>query len=222
MLRPGLLSLAIVPVLSLGCPPPEETPPADELTGWLGAAPHVAIQGRLDGEDLDLRLEGAAAADATKVFCTREYVAADDGTGNADLTTARNTEVKVNAPFTVGDQERVVELEFKKHDFQSDAPDTNVDIVVRDDTQDPAADQMWLELEWHLAADDSDLFESAASDGTFQLGEFTGTPGEGGVVIPDNEGSVGGFADVVWGVDETLKISVSAPCAANAVEVETP
>ncbi len=218
----GVGALNHLTALVAGCPTTEQPPVENELTGWLGAAPHIAIQGKLDGEDLDLRLEGDAAADASKVFCTREYVADDDGTGAADLTSARNTEFKINGPLTVDGEERIVELEFKKHDFQNATPDEEIEVVVRDDTQDPGADQMWVELEWHLAVDDSDLFESAASGGSFVFGQFTGTPGEGGVVIPENEGAAGGYAEVAWGVDEELKISASAPCTVNAIEVETP
>lgn len=200
----------------------EESPSGadgDTLTGWLGDEPHFVAQGRVNGEDIDMRLAGQEAADASALFCEREYVAPDDGTGNPDPTQAVLSEVKIIAPFTVNGEERIVELELKQHDFQADVPDTAVTIVPRDDAQPPTSDQMWLQWEWKLAADESDLYEGVAQDGVFVLGTFTGAPGPDGAVIPEGEGASGGFVDAVFGEGETMRVSVTAPCTGTSVEL---
>jgi hypothetical protein len=61
------------------------------------------------------------------------------------------------------------------------------------------------------------LLEAAAQEGRFVLGQFTGSPGEGGVVIPEG-GHVGGYAEARWSVTDSLKISFSVLCKQSDVE----
>ncbi len=83
----------------------------------------------------------------------------------------------------------------------------------------PASDEMWLEWEWHETTG-ATTYEAAAQTGEFVLGEFIGTPGTDGLVIPDGQGQIGGYAYARWSPTDELWISFSAACEVSEV-VET-
>jgi hypothetical protein len=184
--------------------------------GWKGEQPHLSIQGFLNGEDVAVSMDGEGLADGTTVYCERKYQAPDLD-GAADLAHATQTEVTIIGTATVAGQMRNFELELMGHALQYDKPGTKLTIVPRVDDVMPKAREMWLEMEWSTL-DGEDLLESAAHDGSFTLELFSGEPGEGGVVIPEGEGHVGGYAEARWSVDEKLKISFSSICMTNDVE----
>jgi hypothetical protein len=215
-------TLLVFFVLLAACDAPNIAANNEPLEQWLGAEPHFAVQGRINGEDLDLRLPDDIAADATSLSCRLEYDVPVDLAGEPDFANGRLKEIKLRAPFQFGSELRVAELELKHHDFQRDPTDV-VNVVPRpEDNTLPAANEMWLEWEWHLAVDGEEMFEAAAESGTFALGQLTGTPGPDGLVIPEGEGSVGGFARATWVGGEELLISVTAPCTESDVDTDEP
>jgi hypothetical protein len=185
---------------------------------WGGIEPHISVHGTLGDEEIDIELSGAAA---TGISCERQYETmgqAADPT-MADLNTAVFSEVTIDVVVTIDGEERLLELELKKHDLQSDMDGDVVHIVPRSTTEDPAADSMWVEMEWHTIVGDVTYFEEAAQSGTVTREAFTGTPGPGGVVIPEGDGVVGVTIDARWSPTERLTFSITAPCLYNDVNV---
>ncbi len=180
---------------------------------WQGSTPHFAAEGYLDGELLDLEIAGEDAKDVHRLSCEREYeVPIVDGA--PDFSQAVVVEMKIIAVFDA--TQRYLELEFKRHATDQDSPGDAVTVVPRVDGIDPAADEMWFEWEWHLL-DGEDLYESAAQSGVFELGEFTGTPDSDGI-IPEGEGTFGGYFSGQWSIDETINLSFTAVCDSNKIE----
>lgn len=191
----------------------EETP---KLTEWAGATPHFKAVGKLNGETIDIALSESDAADAAKFYCEREYEVPMVNM-ERDYANGKLGEVKLVGPAIIDGQERYMEIELKKHHTQGDAVGASVTVVPRVDGEVPAANQMWFEWEWHLASDESTLFEAAAQSGTFKLGEFTGTPDSSGLVIPENTGTVGGFINARWSETDEVSISFTAKCTTSDV-----
>lgn len=206
-------------VLGLGCAP-TETGSGDAgtaLTEWIGEEPHFRATGTLDGEDLDLALEGDAGADGTKLYCEREYVVPLNGT-ERDYANGALVEVKLHAFVSVGGEEREAVIEFKKHDMSADAAGTKITVAPRNDAEDPAAGSMYLEWEW-VSADGADLYEESAQTGSVTVEQFSGEPdAETGLLIPEGEGQVGVFFTADWSETETVTVSATAPCTTNIVE----
>jgi hypothetical protein len=88
------------------------------------------------------------------------------------------------------------------------------------DGVDPPANGVWAEWEWHSADGEQDLYDASAQEGRFTLQLFSGTPSEGGLVIPAGEGSVGGFLNARWSLEDSLTVSFTALCTENDIEEE--
>jgi hypothetical protein len=187
---------------------------SEALSAWAGQTPHFSLVGRLNGEDLRLELSGADAADRAKLFCKREYLVPLVG-GQRDYARGFLSEVKVDAFVTVGGQARMLELEFKQHDLQKDAPGAALTVAPRVEGVPLAPDALWLEAEWHV--DGVQVYERAAQMGTFTLGAMTGQPDATGLVVPRNTGSVGGFFSTRWSETEFLTVSFTALCTKSTV-----
>jgi hypothetical protein len=184
------------------------------LDGWMGDEPHFLVQGVLDGEEIDISIDGDA--DGERVWCEREYeVPLVDGA--PDLASAKHIETTIAGSVMIDGEERAFEFELLSHALQDDEPGTELTIVPRVDGADPAADELWLEWEW-ATVDGDTLYEAAAQDGMLVREQFSGSPGEGGVIIPAGTGFVGGYAEARWSVNEHLKISFSVRCTENEVE----
>jgi hypothetical protein len=189
----------------------------DGMTGsWAGEEAHLSVHGLLNGEKIDVSIDGEGAADGSLIWCERGYLAPTVD-GAADLSQAVQSETTISGYATVGGQERFFELELLGNGLQANDPGTEFTIVPRVEDMEPKADEIWLEWEW-TTLDGEDLLEAAAQKGTFVLGQFTGTPDEGSVVIPEGDGFVGGYAEARWSVNEELSISFSVPCTVNDVE----
>jgi hypothetical protein len=169
----------------------------------------------LNGEDISIAIEGAQAANGTSAWCAREYEAPTLADGSLDLARARSTSTEINGFATIGGQERFFELELRDNELQNGALGASVAIIPRD-IDDPGAGEVHLDWEWHVG--DADLYEASAQEGNLRLRLFTGTPGEGGVVIPSGEGSIGGLLEARWSIDESLSVSFTLPCIATEVE----
>jgi hypothetical protein len=182
---------------------------------WRGETPHLLIQGRLNGEDVAIDVNGDGAASGSVAWCAREYEAPVLEDDSLDMARATYTATEITGFATVGGEERTFDLELRDHAMQSGDIGASLS-VVPDDSTDVAADEVRIDWEWHLG--DLDLFEASAQDGRIELELFTGAPGEGGVVIPSGEGSVGGVVEARWGLDESLSVSFTLPCLETEVE----
>lgn len=203
--------------LGTACSPGDgDSDAGPELTEWLGADPHFAASGRLNGEDVEIWVDGDAADDAAKLFCEREYEVSLAG-GDRDWSTGRVVEVKIIANVSVGGEEREATIELKRHDMSKNSPGTKVTVVPRDDANEPLSNQMWLEWEW--VVDGNETYEQAAQSGTVTVHEFSGTPDEDtGVVVPEGEGRLGVYIEAEWSETERMKVSATVPCTTNAIE----
>lgn len=74
-----------------------------------------------------------------------------------------------------------------------------------------------VQWEWEIGSDFV-VFEELATSGVLEIHELSGTVGADGLVIPANDGNVGGFIDVEL-PSGAVAISFTAPC--TVVEVET-
>ncbi len=192
---------------------------------WMGDQPHFAIRGTLNGENLDVTLEGDAAKDLENLHCLREYQVPSEATstdetdaGVEDWENGKMSEVQVIVQLNVNGTSRELDLELKRHNYQADEVGTEVTIIPRDDSKEPGSTEMWSEIEWY--ENDENIYEQASQEGTFVLKRFTGTPGEDNpLVIPENTGSVGGVLTAKWSPTETVSISFTADCTGNSVEI---
>jgi hypothetical protein len=138
-------------------------------TMWLGADPHLRVLGHINGEDVDINLTGAAAADTTQLWCEREYSfvvvgldggGGDGGTSNAhyDYTQGGNSEVRIRAVDNSHGMNRTISFDPKRINLQKATTGTTIPIVMRVDSQAPGAptwafpDQMWFHWKWYQAA----------------------------------------------------------------------
>ncbi|MBI4817940.1 MAG: hypothetical protein HY791_16890 [Deltaproteobacteria bacterium] len=223
-----MMSLALLVVFwaraGLAAPPGDKpvgpTPGAatPSKAKWLGAKPHLRVQGRIAGEDLDYDLD---ASNIGRFWCEREYLVQRNEKGELDYKKGRLHELKIQAVVDRTHEHFRVELELKRHDFQHDKPGTKISVIPRFDDAEPKKNEMWLEWEWHAADAMTkgtwENFESPAKVGTFVMGTFTGKPGPDGLVIPEKEGIVGGAFDATFGPDEHLTVSFTVKCRVNRV-----
>ena len=191
----------------------------DTASAWQGAEPHLSVRGYLNGENLDIQLTGEAAT-ASNLWCGRKYVGPPDANGAPDVTLSKLYKTNVYAQVTVGNEARRFELEFKPHDFQTDSAPRLVKVVPRVDDMSVASDSMWVDLEWHTPDGETDLLETSAQTGAFELEMYSGEPGEDGLMIPEGEGSFGGYLSAKWSEQEHLEVSMTAPCTENELDVE--
>ena len=185
---------------------------------WLGAHNHFWAFGSLDGEDVDIEMQ-TDMADPGHVWCEREYVAPDDGEGMPDYGRGQLDEFRIHGLTEVAGEMRGFELEFKREDFQSDPMGTAYAIVPRSETVEPGDDEIWLEWEWKDEME-GDLFEAAAQEGSFMLEAYEGSAGADGLVIPEGEGQLGGFATARWGTIEEISVSFTVDCMASDIVLE--
>ncbi len=213
-----VFSFLTVAFLGVACAEEDED---TAINSWQGTEPHLIIKGTLNGEDLDINITGAEAADLANFHCERNYhVPVDEDTGEEIWDQGTFDELKLRvAGADVNGELRDIEIEFKEYDFFSGASaGTAVTIVPRDDSVVPAANEMWLEWEWYAAGDLDDgeqYYEEAAQSGSVTIEELTGELADNGLVIPDNTGTFGLYAEATWSPTESLVISATANCGVN-------
>lgn len=190
---------------------------------WQGAEPHLVVQGSIFEESVSIDATDTLSVEEGMFECRREYEVPVIG-GEPDETMARNIEVRFRGFVRVNGELRRFELELKKHNLQDTPVGTVLDVVPRDDLNppDPDGSTLWVEWEWHDAETNDTTFEGAAQGGTVRLEAFTGSPGPGGVIIPEGEGFVGATVDAFWSPNERLRISMSAPCLDTEIIEVTP
>ena len=192
-------------------------PPPAEITSWAGTTPHLEVVGMVNGEALSISLTDAAASDPTTLHCLRRYEVPIVNGKRVDAR-GRLFEFVVSALVTVAGEQRLLALDVNQHDTQSDAPGTSVTIVPRDDEHPPPSADAWFDWQWRQPASLQLTYEAAALEGTFAVGEHTGAPDAGGLVVPAGEGAIGGFLTAQWSVVDKVTLSFTAACTEDTVE----
>jgi hypothetical protein len=202
---------------TVGCGNQDEE---EKSLAWKGADAHLVVRGHLNGEDIDVALTGADAMNSERLWCAREYQAPEDANGEPDASRAKLYEITLNGIVTIHGEERLLQLELKPHDFQSDPVPAVVHVVPRVDDHAPASNELWAEFEWLTPDGETDLLETSAHAGAFRLELYTGQPGSDGITIPAGMGAFGGTLSAKWSEQEQLQMSVSAPCIETELELE--
>ncbi|MBP7684801.1 MAG: hypothetical protein KBB95_23005 [Deltaproteobacteria bacterium] len=204
-------------LLAAGCGDDSEAPAAP--SAWLGDEPHLLVVGTVDGETLHFDLRGEAAASLETLFCERNYLLpdlADETTW--DEGTLEKFEIKWRT--TEGGVEREYQLELLAHDFDASTDGAMINVVAYDEgdaAQLP--NRIMAALEWEYEEDGQEVERgAAAASGTFTRGAIVGTP-DVGVVVPDGEGSVGGYLHMVSGDGDVLDVSFTALCGDNDLDI---
>jgi hypothetical protein len=215
------VGVAMMAMVTIGCGGAE----SGNVDKWQGATRHMRVVGTIMGEKIDIDLSGAAANDTTQLWCEREYQIPNDVSGAPNPSGGHNSEVRVKGLTTVNGQMRLLDIGWKRHDWQVQATGTSVPVIPRDDANSPCGltagcsnDSTWLSWTWRNPADNSVIFKSAAQSGNARLGEYVGTPGADGLTIPPNTGNVGGFAEGQWSATDSIALSFDANCTKNTVD----
>jgi hypothetical protein len=192
---------------------------------WLGTTRHLRVVGTMMGEKIDIDISGATANDTTQLWCEREYQIPNDANGMPDPSMGHNAEVRVKGLTNINGQMRLLDIGWKRHDWQKQAAGGNVAVIPRDDANTPCGlmvgctnTNMWLSWTWRNPADNSVIYKSAAQSGSATLGEYVGMPGADGLEIPPNTGNVGGFAQGQWSATDSIAMSWDANCTKNTVD----
>jgi hypothetical protein len=179
----------------------------DTLT-WAGATPHLELEGNVGGEALDLSLEAADAADLGTLYCERNYIVPsvdDESTwGDGYL---EKVEVKLN--FFSGDKIAELQIELEAEDLPSLVGQT---LTIGDDAE--ATPQVTLDPDGPAEEE----LEDVAVSGTVKLELLSGTPGDDGLIVPDETGAFGAVVDLVLESGETLRGTFTASCGENDLE----
>lgn len=210
MSRAPLRTHMIVPLLALvACSTGEPEP--QRVTEWRGPELHGEIRGEVQGERVDI------VAEADEVACKREYEVADPG-DPATWGDGHLKEIEISLLVIVDGVERRYELEFFNFtDLAVGAELDVVPVVVEDAPIGAGEVHVEVQWEWEIGSDFV-VFEELATSGVLEIHELSGTVGADGLVIPANDGNVGGFIDVEL-PSGSVAISFTAPC--TVVEVET-
>ena len=192
---------------------------SDDDAGWR-SEPHVDLRGELDGNEVDLSVDGAAAADLTRSFCKREYIvpnAEDMATWNQ----AVMSELEATVRLTDDGIEKEYEISIAGADLGGLTAGTTLTAVAAPEDGAPAAGQVVVEMEWGWEDPATGFvsYEGSAVSGTVKVELFEGTPGADGKIIPDNTGRVGLSFDVAF-EKGSLKGSLTLACAENEIEAE--
>jgi hypothetical protein len=192
---------------------------SDDDASWR-SEPHVDLQGELDGNQVDLSVDGAAAADLTRSFCKREYTvpnAEDMATWNQAVL----SELEATVRLTDGGIEKEYEISIAGADLGTLAAGTTLTAVPEPEDGAPAAGQVVVEMEWGWEDPTTGFvsYEGSAVSGTVKVELFEGTPGADGKIIPDNTGRVGLSFDVAF-EQGSLKGSLTLACGENEIEAE--
>ena len=174
---------------------------------WRGSEPHVALDGAGGGQQVDLAVEGAEAADTAQVACTLEYHG------------GVLSEVELTVHRVDGTIEKEYQVELQGVDFATLAPGTRLAVVtpVNEDEMAPAG-QVHVEVQWEWETGGEFVkYEQQAASGTVVFGELSGTPDATGV-IPSGTGRLGAALELQLAGGDSLRGSFSANCAATDVE----
>lgn len=194
----------------IACAPEPRYP---TVSVWLGAGLHGELRGEIEGERVDV------VAQADEVACTRQY-AVPDPNDPSTYDDGRLESLLISFMVVSEGIERWYELEFYNHEFDATEIGTVLTVVAPpSDDGVIGEDEVNVDLGWEWE-DGNDLitYGETATAGSFELRELSGTPGPDGLVIPANDGELGGFLQLEL-PDGSVAVSFTATC--SAVEVES-
>jgi hypothetical protein len=219
--RVRFVGAAVMAMAVVGCGGTD----ANTVDKWMGTMRHFRVVGTIMGEKIDINIASPASNDTTQLWCEREYQFPNDANGMPDYANGHNSEIRVKGLVTINGQQRLLDFGWKRHDWQTQAVNTAVPVIPRDDANSPCGlsigctnDNMWLSWTWRNPADNSVMYKSAAQSGSGTLGEYVGTPDTTGLEIPANTGNVGGYATGQWSATESIQASFDANCTKNTVD----
>jgi hypothetical protein len=192
---------------------------------WMGATRHLRVVGTIMGEAVDVDISGATANDTTQLWCEREYQVPNDLSGMPDYAHGHNAEVRVKGRTVVNGEMRLLDIGFKRHDWQLEPAGAVVPVIPRDDANSPCGlsvgctnANFWLSWTWRNPTDNSVIYKSAAQSGNATLGQYVGTPDATGLMVAANTGDVGAYATGQWSATDSVQVSFDASCTKNTVD----
>ncbi len=180
---------------------------------WKGADPHVVLKGTVNAEDLNIDLTEPGKVEVAEVVCEREY-AVPVINGADDLSMATLEGFEISATIQVGDEVRMFELDIEGPNLMK-LVGKKIEIVP--DGSDVADGQAVVEIKWTRVSDEAELLDTDTDTGSITIQEISGAPGEGGVVIADDDGAIGVTGELRFSATEVLNISFTAKCGANDI-----
>lgn len=214
----GTLGIGMVGLALAACS--DEAMGTTAPASWEGTAPHLVAVGEVDGETIDFTLRGDAA-DVGSVYCERNYVVpslADTSTWSDGYL----EKIELKWEVVVDGAERVYQIELAGHDFDASSDGATLDVVAYDEEGERAGTTLQAAIEWEWEEDGSEHERGAESEdggGSFMRGMVTGSPGADGVVIPDGEGTFGGYLHLTWASGDHLDVSFSVGCGSNDLDI---
>ena len=191
---------------------------APSSSAWEGTTPHLTSEGSIQGGTVELSVTGDDAADIEILYCERNYIVPDleDTSAWAEEGYLEKVELKYNIPDFDGVPAEL-EIGFYSFDY-SKAPKNPLSVGTADEEAVGVED---VNVEIQLSLDDGNETEivDVAKSGKFYLEEYTGEVGEDGLTIPDESGTFGGYLEVTLESGSTLKVSFTANCAENDLEI---
>ncbi|UJR82567.1 hypothetical protein [Sandaracinus amylolyticus] len=210
----GTCSRVLFALALVGCA--ESGEGRDAPREWQGEATHVDAVGTIDGLAVDFDLD---ASDAAEVFCERNYVVPDVD-DPATWSSGYLEKVEVKWLVVVDGTEREYQLELSAHDFGASADGQTLSIVGYEEgaARAPTTIQVAADAEWEEDGSEREHV-SLSGTGTFVRGVVTGTPGGDGVVVPDGQGTFGGYLHLESAGGESLDVSFTVPCGDNDLDI---
>ena len=204
-------------VAGCGSSPDDSTASVDH---WLGDTPHFSVVGTFDGHNFDVHLSGDAAI-AAQLRCNRAYAPlpgvqpAADGTYDTSQLYFAMKQTRILVEFDG------MPMEISTGYWGNDpGAGTDLEVIPRVLGASVPEGQTWVNFQ--VDQPRSELFSPptkpvrAAESGTVSIKLNSGTPDQGGIYIPTG-GRTGEFFSIVWGPQESLKISATVDCQESAV-----
>ncbi len=176
------------------------------------------MRGSIQGGAVELSVTGDDAADIEILYCERNYIVPDleDTSAWADEGTSRKWSSSTTSPTSTAS--RPSSKSASSISTTRRRPRTRSSVGTADEEAFGVED---VNVEIQLSLDDGNETEivDAAKSGKFYLEEYTGEVGEDGLTIPDESGTFGGYLEATLESGSTLKISFTANCAENDLEI---
>lgn len=201
-------SIVVVPVILLaGCGSTSSQP---KVTHWLGDSTHLAISGSFQSQTFDVDLKDATAS---TVYCNRFYAplpgTAPDAAGNYDTSKVYFVMKELGGVIDLEGTPKEFAISYWRHDVPAG---TDLMVVPRLFGTSIPQGQTWSDINvFTPGTDNLSGIESAAASGTVSMKLNTGTPDQGGILIPSG-GRTGEYISITWGPHDFLNVSSTSDC----------